>query len=98
MTDLEVLMAEAEEHIREKIDIGEDQVDSIATLTGLEHSKPFIRTLLKELVPEFIIARGREYLLNNPPGPEVILDEWTEAFFGDEQLLKRTDGRPANDA
>jgi hypothetical protein len=98
MTDIDFMVAEEEKLVRAKLDFGEDTANAISKLCNLKDRRSEISALLKMLLVEFLIARVHENLLNNPPGPRVILDAWTEDFFLDENRLKRGKGRPAHEA
>jgi hypothetical protein len=79
-----------------KMNFDEAIVDSIAAIS--DASKENVEALVNVLKFEFVAARVRENLVNNPPGPEVILDAWTEAMYLEECKLKRGRGRPAHEA
>jgi hypothetical protein len=98
MRDIDVMVQEEEIRVRAKLNFGEDTANAISRLCNLEDRRSEISALLKMLLLEFLIARVHENLLNNPPGPEVILDAWTEDFFLDANRLKRGRGRPAHEA
>ncbi|MBR0884595.1 hypothetical protein ABIF65_008930 [Bradyrhizobium japonicum] len=96
LTDIEYMIEEEVALIRPKMNFGEDTIASIMKLSGT--SRADVQMLIKVLEFEYLAARVRENLLNNPPGPEVILDAWTEAMYLEECKLKRGRGRPAHEA
>ncbi|MBR1067516.1 hypothetical protein [Bradyrhizobium liaoningense] len=71
LTDIEYMIEEEVALIRPKMNFGEDTIASIMKLSGT--SRADVQMLIKVLEFEYLAARVRENLLNNPPGPEVIL-------------------------
>jgi hypothetical protein len=96
LTDIEYMIEEETEPVRAKMNFDEPFIASIMEVSGA--SRSHVDALIKLMNFEFVAARVRENLVNNPPGPEVILDTWTEAMYLEECKLKRRRGRPAHEA
>ncbi len=93
MTDLEVLMEEAEVKLRGDIDLSDEWLSVVVELTTL--SREQIDSILSPAnINDYLDFRVHEYLLKQGMPKGVILDDATEEFFADKDRLKRTRGRP----
>jgi hypothetical protein len=82
--------------IKPKMNFNEDTSTSIMNLGDASQAE--VEELVKVVEIGFLAARVRENLLNNPPGPSVVLDPWTEAMYSEDCCLKRGRGRPQQEA